>query len=60
MHHGDVTREIAKGPLALRKRIAASEIPSSQLSDHFPIWLQVKTDIDCQRLNQIVQNGQKK
>jgi hypothetical protein len=33
---------------------------SYQLSDHFPIWLQVKTDIDGQRLNQIVQNSQKK
>jgi endonuclease/exonuclease/phosphatase family metal-dependent hydrolase len=33
---------------------------SYQLSDHFPIWLQVKTDIDGQRLNQIVHNGGKK
>jgi hypothetical protein len=33
---------------------------SYQLSDHFPIWLQVKTDIDGQRLHQIVQNSQKK
>jgi len=32
---------------------------SYQLSDHFPIWLQVKTDIDGQRLHQIVQNSQK-
>jgi hypothetical protein len=33
---------------------------SYQLSDHFPIWLQVDTDIDGQRLDQIVQNSQKK
>jgi hypothetical protein len=30
---------------------------SFQLSDHFPIWLQIKTDIDGERFNQIVQNG---
>lgn len=30
-----------------------------QLSDHFPIWAQVKTDIDGERLNQIVQNSKK-
>ncbi|MBI2738272.1 MAG: endonuclease/exonuclease/phosphatase family protein [Rhodospirillales bacterium] len=28
-----------------------------QLSDHFPIWVQIDTDIDGQRLTQIVQNG---
>jgi endonuclease/exonuclease/phosphatase family metal-dependent hydrolase len=28
-----------------------------QLSDHFPIWVQIDTDIDGQRLSQIVQNG---
>jgi hypothetical protein len=33
---------------------------SYQLSDHFPIWLQVKTDIDGERLDQIVQNSKKK
>lgn len=32
---------------------------SYQLSDHFPIWVQVKTDIDGERLNQIVQNAKK-
>jgi hypothetical protein len=29
---------------------------SFQLSDHFPIWVQIKTDIDGERLSQIVQN----
>jgi len=28
-----------------------------QMSDHLPIWIQVKTDIDGFRLNQIVQQG---
>ena len=28
-----------------------------QLSDHLPIWLQMKTDIDGFRLEQIVQGG---
>jgi len=28
-----------------------------QLSDHFPVWVQIKTDIDGERLNQIVQAG---
>lgn len=28
-----------------------------QLSDHFPVWIQVKTDVDGQRLDQIVQEG---
>ncbi len=28
-----------------------------QLSDHFPIWVQIDTDIDGQRLSQIVQNS---
>jgi endonuclease/exonuclease/phosphatase family metal-dependent hydrolase len=28
-----------------------------QLSDHFPIWVQIDTDIEGQRLTQIVQNG---
>lgn len=32
---------------------------SFQLSDHFPIWVQIKTDIDGERLNQIVQNNKK-
>jgi len=27
-----------------------------QLSDHLPLWVQIKTDIDGERLNQIVQN----
>jgi hypothetical protein len=30
---------------------------SFQLSDHFPVWVQVKTDIDGERLTQIVQDG---
>ena len=28
-----------------------------QRSDHFPVWIQIKTDIDGDRLDQIVQNG---
>jgi hypothetical protein len=32
---------------------------SFQLSDHFPIWIQLKTDIDGGRLNQIIQNSKK-
>ena len=32
---------------------------SYQLSDHFPIWVQIKTDIDGERLQQIVQNNRK-
>ena len=28
---------------------------SFHLSDHFPAWVQIKTDIDGERLNQIVQ-----
>ena len=32
---------------------------SYQLSDHFPIWVQIKTDIEGQRLNQIIQNARK-
>lgn len=30
-----------------------------QLSDHFPVWIQIKTDIDGERFDQIVQNGRK-
>lgn len=30
-----------------------------QLSDHFPIWVRLKTDIDGERLHQIVQNAKK-
>jgi endonuclease/exonuclease/phosphatase family metal-dependent hydrolase len=30
---------------------------SFQLSDHFPVWVQIKTDIDGERLNQIVQDA---
>ena len=123
MHHGSVTPEIAKGLLALKRRIAAAKIPPSkldetvnvavwnirefgksprtpaalvelrddlselgqtrayvsderikelfptenftrdqfsfQLSDHFPVWVQIKTDIDGERLTQIVQNNRK-
>ena len=32
---------------------------SFQLSDHFPVWVQIKTDIDGERFNQIVQNSKK-
>lgn len=32
---------------------------SFQLSDHFPIWVQIKTDISGEVLNQIVQDGKK-
>jgi endonuclease/exonuclease/phosphatase family protein len=30
-----------------------------QLSDHFPVWVQIDTDIDGQRLTQIVQDAKK-
>jgi hypothetical protein len=33
---------------------------SFQLSDHFPVWAQIKTDIDGQRLEQIVENAKGK
>lgn len=32
---------------------------SFQMSDHFPVWVQLKTDIDGERLTQIVQDAQK-
>ena len=32
---------------------------SFQLSDHFPVWVQIKTDIEGDRLNQIVQGSKK-
>ena len=32
---------------------------SFQLSDHMPLWIQIKTDIDGGRLTQIVQDGRK-
>lgn len=32
---------------------------SFQLSDHFPLWVQIKTDIDGERLDQIVQDSKK-
>ena len=32
---------------------------SFQLSDHFPVWAQIKVDIDGERLNQIVQDAKK-
>ncbi|MBI1825697.1 MAG: endonuclease/exonuclease/phosphatase family protein [Planctomycetes bacterium] len=32
---------------------------SFQLSDHLPVWVQIKTDIDGERLNQIVQDSRK-
>jgi endonuclease/exonuclease/phosphatase family metal-dependent hydrolase len=30
-----------------------------QMSDHFPVWVQIDTDIDGQRLTQIVQDARK-
>jgi hypothetical protein len=33
MFHGNVSKEIAKGLLALQKRIAAAKIPSSKLDE---------------------------
>ena len=30
-----------------------------QLSDHFPVWVQINTDIEGDRLNQIVQNSKR-
>jgi hypothetical protein len=33
---------------------------SFQISDHFPIWMQIKTDIDGERFDQIIQDGKKK
>ncbi len=40
MHHGNVSKELAKGLLALQKRIAAAKIPPSQLDEsiNFAIW----------------------
>ncbi len=32
---------------------------SFQISDHFPVWVQIKTDIDGERLDQIVQDSEK-
>jgi hypothetical protein len=32
---------------------------SYQLSDHFPVWVQIKTDIDGERFDQIVKNARK-
>jgi hypothetical protein len=32
---------------------------SFQLSDHFPVWVQINTDIDGERLNQIIQDNKK-
>ena len=32
---------------------------SFQLSDHFPVWVQIDTNIDGERLNQIVQDARK-
>jgi len=32
---------------------------SYQLSDHFPVWVQINTDIDGERFTQIVQNSKK-
>ena len=54
----------AAADVALRSaRLAAAGISytefSYQLSDHFPVWVQIKTDIDGERLTQIVQNAKK-
>ena len=40
MHHGDVSPQIAKGLLALRKRILASKVPSSKLDEsiNVAVW----------------------
>lgn len=40
MHHGDVSADIANGLLALKKRIAAAEIPSSKLDEtiNVAVW----------------------
>src|SRR6187549_3607606 len=40
MHHGKVTPQIAKGLLALQKRIAAAKIPPSKLDEtiNVAIW----------------------
>lgn len=38
------------------KRLSRQKF-SFQLSDHFPVWVQIKTDIDGERFTQIVQNG---
>jgi len=121
MNHGKVSKEIAAGLVALKKRIAAAKIPSSkipkallgvafgsnlekdkrydqilhhpiypdnftnaggvvdfhiddahikelfpaglakekftfQLSDHLPLWLQIKTDIEGFKLDEIIQS----
>ena len=32
---------------------------SFQLSDHFPVWVQINTGIDGERFNQIVQDAKK-
>ena len=42
---------------ALFPDIETPEKFSFQLSDHFPVWVQVNVDIDGDRLQQIVQNG---
>jgi len=33
---------------------------SYQLSDHFPVWMQVNVDVENQRLEQIIQEGEKR
>ena len=32
---------------------------SFQMSDHLPVWVQIDTNIEGQRLNQIIQDGKK-
>lgn len=41
-----------------RKRYTRDEF-SFQISDHFPVWAQIKTDIEHQRLTQIIQDAEK-
>lgn len=58
------TLDFYGGPSTLKKLFPnANYTPAQftyQLSDHFPVWLQVRTDIDGYRLGQIVQNDKAK
>ena len=49
---GDGNKELFPGKNYTREQF------TFQLSDHVPVWIQVNTDIDGQRLDQIVQDGQ--
>jgi len=48
---GDAIKELFPGKSYTREQF------TFQLSDHFPVWIQINTDIDGQRLDQIVQDG---